>query len=242
MKAEALLQELRISGVPSALSKAPVLCSPLEKLAMAPRKNAKGGGGHSSSSSSGSGSGSGSPSTGSSGSSSSPGARRGQSPPQQGPGGGREQGGRCRSGLVAGPPSLSILCVAPVREARPRSPGGEVEKWGSARGDPSTAIGSQAARGHCAVLLVFPSGSWAWRTVYLLLADFGALDPEPKSGKVSSYPLTSVEEQLGGVYSGAGVGVDTSFLKIMEFCLVFLTCLVFALLNMKGCHKVLYGL
>lgn len=81
VKAEALLQESRISGVPSALSKAPVLCSPLEKLAMAPRKNAKGGGGHSSSSSSsGSGSGSGSPSTGSSGSSSSPGARRGQSP------------------------------------------------------------------------------------------------------------------------------------------------------------------
>nr|XP_042126793.1 aspartyl/asparaginyl beta-hydroxylase isoform X3 [Peromyscus maniculatus bairdii] len=76
VKAEALLQESRISGVPSALSKAPVLCSPLEKLAMAPRKNAKGGGGHSSSSSSGSGSGSGSPSTGSSGSSSSPGARR----------------------------------------------------------------------------------------------------------------------------------------------------------------------
>ncbi|XP_041512942.1 aspartyl/asparaginyl beta-hydroxylase isoform X4 [Microtus oregoni] len=54
-----------------------------EKLAMAPRKNAKGGGSHSSgstststSSSSGSGSGSGSPSTGSSRSSSSPGARR----------------------------------------------------------------------------------------------------------------------------------------------------------------------
>lgn len=46
----------------------------LEQLAMAPRKNAKGGGGNSSSS--GSGSGSGSPSTGSSGSSSSPGARR----------------------------------------------------------------------------------------------------------------------------------------------------------------------
>lgn len=91
----------------------------LEQLAMASRKNAKGGGGNSSSS--GSGSGSGSPSTGSSGSSSSPGARRGQSPRRPGPGCGREPGGRCRSGLVIRPSLLSILSEAPVCAGRGRA-------------------------------------------------------------------------------------------------------------------------
>lgn len=124
----------------------------LEQLAMASRKNAKGGGGNSSSS--GSGSGSGSPSTGSSGSSSSPGARRGQSPRRPGPGCGREPGGRCRlvwSSVHRSSPSLARLLCARGEAALTGRGGGGAE---SGREGPSTGLPE-----HCEAL---PWLSW-WK-------------------------------------------------------------------------------
>lgn len=97
-----------------------------------------------------------------------------------------------------------------MRGARPRSPGGEAEEQNRAKRDLSTGLPE-----HCEALPCFPGGSWASRALYLLLADFGALDPDPKSGKVSFSLASSVEEQLGEVYSRAGMRLDASFLQII---------------------------
>lgn len=97
-----------------------------------------------------------------------------------------------------------------MRGARPRSPGGEAEEQNRAERDLVPACPSTARP-----FLGFPGGSWAQRALYLLLADFGALGPEPKSGKVSFSLASSVEEQLGEVYSRAGMRLDASFLQII---------------------------
>lgn len=95
-----------------------------------------------------------------------------------------------------------------MRGARPRSPGWEAEGQNTPAGDSSTRLPE-----HCAALSFPLLVETARRGSFL--ADFRSLDPEPKSGKVSFSLASSIEEQLGGVYSEAGMRLDASFLQII---------------------------